>query len=230
MDHFETYTTTFPIRSRRLSSSTIPGATLHPAIYSTSSTILRDNLISFLSYVKTHDIPILPIAKPDIRSVLGQGASFLVNGAEIPETYRDPVSGTVYPQGKIVAFKRTVLSGGMHPIQDRIRVLFNEILTMQHPPLLAHPNIVKLHGIAFETENMGLGSPQHATPVLILEVAELGNLAEVLETARKEERPLNFEDKVSLCLDIAHGLEILHACGQFSLPELCCNLYILQFI
>ena len=214
MDHFETYTTTFPIRSRRPRSSTIPGATLHPAIYSTSSTILRDNLISFLSYVKTRDIPILPVTRPDVRSVLGQGASFLVNGAEMPETYTDPVSGTTYPQGKTVAFKRAVLSGDMHPIQDRIRVLFNEILTMQHPPLIAHPNIVKLYGVAFETENMGVGSLQNAIPVLILEVAELGNLAEVLETAKREERPLRFEDKVSLCLDIAHGLEILHACGS----------------
>ena len=100
MDHFETYKTTFPIRSRRLRSSAIPGATLHPAIYSTSSTILRDNFISFLSYVKTRDVPILPVTKPDVRSVLGQGASFLVNGAEIRETYTDPVSGTIFPEAR----------------------------------------------------------------------------------------------------------------------------------
>ena len=48
----------------------------------------------------------------------------------------------------------------------------------------------------------------------ILEGSELGNLSEVLETARKEERRLRFEDKVSLCLDIAHGLDTLHACGK----------------
>ncbi len=57
-------------------------------------------------------------------------------------------------------------------------------------------------------------------PVLIPECAELGNLAEVLETARKEDRPLEFGEKLSLCLDIAHGLEILHACGQQDLPLL----------
>ena len=113
----------------------------------------------------------------------------------------------------IVAFKRAVLGGDMHPIQDRIRALFNELVTMQHAPLLAHPNIVKLLGLAFETENTGLGTPQNAIPVLVLEVAELGNLAEVLEIARKEDRPLKFEDKMSMCLDVAHGLEILHACG-----------------
>lgn len=214
MDFYDTYTTTVPLLSRRQKSSTIPGATLHPAIHSTSATALRDNLISFLSYVKTHDIPILPVTKPDVRSVLGQGASFLVNGAELPETYVDPISRTTFPQGMIVAFKRAVLRGDMHPIQDRIRVLFNELITMQHEPLLTHPNIVKLFGVAFETENMELGSPQNdAIPVLVLEVAELGNLAEVLETAKKEERSLGFHDKMEMCLDTAHGLEILHACG-----------------
>lgn len=211
MDIFETYSTTFPIRSRR-HSSTIPGISLHSAIYSTSSTTLHDSLISFLSYIKTQNIPILPVTKPDIRTVLGQGASFLVNGAEIPRTYVDPVTGTVFPQGMIVAFKRSILNQDMSdPIADRIRVIYNELLTMHHPPLRAHPNIVKLLGVAFETE--GPSEAQNAMPVLVPECAELGNLAEVLETARKEDRPLKFEDKIALCIDIAHGLEILHACG-----------------
>ena len=99
----------------------------------------------------------------------------------------------------------------MHdPVADRIRVIFNELLTMHHPPLRAHPNIAKLLGIGFETE--GPSDAQNAMPVLIPECAELGNLAEVLETARKEGRPLDFDQKVSMVLDIAHGLEILHAC------------------
>lgn len=52
-----------------------------------------------------------------------------------------------------------------------------------------------------------------------MECAELGNLAEVLETARKEDRALSFDEKISLCIDIAHGLEILHACGQQNLSS-----------
>lgn len=159
MDIFETYSTTFPIRSirsnrSRRKSSVTPGiSTLLSAIYSTSSTLVPDSLISFVSYVKTQDIPILPVTKPHIRTVLGQGPSFLVNGCEVPRTYVDPVTGSVFPQGMVAAFKRARLNQEMSdPISDRIRTIFNELLKMHHPPLRAHPNIFKLHGVAFETE------------------------------------------------------------------------------
>jgi serine/threonine protein kinase len=170
-------------------------------------------LISFLSHVRTQNIPVLPISLPDVRSVLGQGVSFLVNGAEMPETYVDHTSGNVFPKGMIMAMKRSMMHETMKDIiGDRIKVIFNEVLTMCHPPLRAHPNIVKLLGVGIETEKHG--EVENAMPVLLVECAELGNLAEVLETARKEDRPLDFEEKLALCIDVAHGLEVLHACGQ----------------
>lgn len=213
MDIFGTTSTyTYSTTSFR-KSSVVPGISLHSAVHSTTQTNLQDDLISFLSYVRTKEIPIIPISCPEIRCVLGQGLSFFVNGAEIPETYIDPLSGVEFPKGMVVAMKRSVVHDGMTDIiGSRIKVLFNEILTMCHPPLLAHPNIVKPLGVCFEIEgpaNAGL-----AMPVLVVECAELGNLAEVLETARKEERPLVFEEKLALCVDVAHGLEVLHACGQ----------------
>lgn len=225
-DGRETYTTTFPWVSRKRS-SIVPGASQHPAVFSTSTTIHQDTLLSFASYVKTHNIPILPVTKPDIRSVLGQGASFLVNGAEVPEDYIDPATGALYPQGLVVALKRAVLGkASKDPVVDRIRVVFNELLTMQHPPLAAHPNIVNLLGVGFENEEPS--ETRIATPTLICECAELGNLAEVLETARKEERPLNFDQKISLCLDVAHGLEILHACDIVHGDVKCENVLIFE--
>lgn len=214
MDTFETYTTYLPLHSRQ-KSSIVAGATLHSAIYPTIETPVHDDLISFLSYAKSHEIPLLPVSKPDIRSGLGEGASFLVNGAEMPEKYHDHVSGVSIPRGTIVAFKRAKLNPDMEdPSADRIRAIFNEVITMRHPPLLAHPNIVQLLGIGFETE--GPSDAQNVMPVIVPECAELGNLAEVLEIARKEDRPLSFDVKLSLCLDVAYGLEILHACGQSS--------------
>ena len=110
-DTFQTYTTTFPFRTRR-KSSVVPGATRHSAIYSTSTTVLHDTLLSFLSYIKTYNIPILPVTKPDIRTVLGEGASFLVNGAEVPKNYVDPATGKLFPQGTMVALKRAKLLQG----------------------------------------------------------------------------------------------------------------------
>ncbi len=112
---FETYTTSFPFASRR-QSSIVPGATRHSAIYATSSTVFQPDLVSFLSFIKTKDIPLLPVTLPDVRSVLGQGASFLVNGAEVPTTYVDPISGAVYKQGMVVAMKRAILT---HDMEDR---------------------------------------------------------------------------------------------------------------
>lgn len=145
----------------------------------------------------------------------------------MPETYVDPVTKTEFTQGLIVAFKRAILNDDMHePVADRIRVIFNELLTMHHPPLRAHPNIAKLLGIGFETE--GPSDAQNAMPVLIPECAELGNLAEVLETARKEGRPLDFNQKVSLVLDIAHGLEILHSCDVVHGDIKCENVLIFE--
>ena len=211
MDYFETTAAIADLRLRD-KSSVIPGASLHSAVYPTTTTPIRNTLISFLSYIKTHGIPIVPVSMPDVRTTLGKGASFFVNGAEIPEDYEEPVTGAFIPRGKIVAIKRALLKDDMEdPMADRIKVVFNELITTNHPPLRAHPNIVDLLGVGFE-----IGGPKEslqATPMLVPEIANMGNLAEVLESAVQEQRPLSFEQKISLCMDILHGLEILHACG-----------------
>ena len=197
-------------------SPNIPGASHHSAIFSTSLTSFHQDLLSFLSYIKTRQIPIFSVALPDVRSVLGRGASFFVNGAELPETCVDEVTGDKYTKGSVVALKRAIVPPGTKSVEEglsrRVQILSNEVLTMRHPPLAAHPNIVQLLGIGFEVE--GHESDLNVIPVLVPECAELGNLAEVLETAKREGRPLDFDQKLAFCVDIAHGLEALHACGK----------------
>lgn len=207
-------------------SPSVPGASQHSAIFSSSLTFFDNDLLSFLSYIKTCQIPIFSVALPDVRSVLGRGASFFVNGAEMPETCVDDVSGEEFAKGSLVALKRAIVPPDVKSIQEglsrRIHLLSNEVLTMKHPPLAVHPNIVKLLGIGFEVE--GHESDQNVMPVLIPECAELGNLAEILETAKREGRPLKYHQKLAFCVDVAHGLEALHACGElFS----CLNLQLL---
>ena len=219
MDIFESYAHASPIHPESHTAwkaSAIPEAIVCSATQTALATTSYNDLIFFLSYIRTQNIPIIPVTKSDVRSVLGQGATFLVNSAELPETYVDPVSGRVFPQGMMVAMKRAKVNKNMEdPVAGRLRVIFDDLLILHHPPLSAHPNIVDILGISFDTE--GLIGNQNAVPVLIMECAELGNLAEVLETARKEGRPLNFDDKMSLCLDIAQGLEVLHSCGKIVL-------------
>lgn len=216
MDIFESYAHASPIHPESHAAWKASEAIVCSATQTALATTSYSDLISFLSYIRTQNIPIIPVTKSDVRSVLGQGATFLVNSAELPETYVDPVSGRVFPQGMMVAMKRAKVNKNMEdPVAGRLRVIFDDLLILHHPPLSAHPNIVDILGISFDTE--GLIGNQNAVPVLIMECAELGNLAEVLETARKEGRPLNFDDKMSLCIDIAHGLEVLHSCGKIVL-------------
>lgn len=199
----------------------IPGASQHSAIFSACPATFHDDLLSFLAYIKSRQIPIFSVALPDVRSVLGRGASFFVNGAAMPENCLDEVTGEIFAKDTIVALKRAVVPPDTKSVQDglsrRINLLYTEVLTMRHPPLMAHPNIVKLLGISFEVE--GHESDRSVIPILVPECAELGNLAEVLETAKREDRPLSFDQKLAFCLDVAHGLEALHACGTI---PVCC--------
>ena len=136
----------------------------------------------------------------------------------MPESFVDDVTGELVAKDTIVAFKQALAPRGSKDLEDRlarrINLMFHEVLIMRHAPLADHPNIVKLLGIAFEIE--GNEPDRYAMPVLVPECAELGNLADVLETARREDRPLTFDQKLAFCLDVAHGLEALHACGEYS--------------
>ena len=133
----ESYSTQFAMNSisSRRKSSSIPGATDQSAIFNTSKIVLHDTIVAFISYAKTFDIPILPVTKPDIRTVLGQGASFFVNGCVFPADYVDPVTGDMFLEGTLTAMKRARLRHWMkREIADRIGVIYNELLTMMHPP------------------------------------------------------------------------------------------------
>ena len=142
LDLQESYSTRFTMNSvsSRRKSSSIPGATEQCAIFSTSKIVLYDTITAFISYSKTCDIPIIPVTKPDIRTVLGQGASFLVNGCVFPADYVDPSTGNVIPEGTVVAMKRARFRNWMkRAIADRISVIYNELLTMMHPPSVFAP-------------------------------------------------------------------------------------------
>lgn len=83
----------------------------------------------------------------------------------------------------------------------RLRAVLLEIEILLHPPLRKHPNIPRLLGYSWDED-----APGYA-PLLVMDLAIFGDM----QTLFAKETLSESEEK-TLCLDIASGLEALHAC------------------
>lgn len=84
---------------------------------------------------------------------------------------------------------------------NRLRAVLLEIEILLHPPLRSHPNIPQLLGYSWD-EN----APGYA-PLLVMDLATFGNIPALFK-----DETLSDSEKKALCLDVACGLEALHAC------------------
>lgn len=137
--------------------------------------------------------------------ILGRGLSFevmLLNHSEIQdrrEKGRKPV---------IVYKKLRGLNDQLKSIEknELLRAALLEVRVLTHPPLQDHPNIIKLFDLTWEPD---LDLIDHAWPVIVLEYADHGSLADFQEACPE----ITFSLKRQLCLDVGNGLMALHACG-----------------
>jgi serine/threonine protein kinase len=81
-----------------------------------------------------------------------------------------------------------------------------ELRILTHDPITKHENIIKFHGIAWETDPLDL---QRKWPVLLMERATHGTLTDFLSVSG----PQSILMKYSVALDVVLGLKILHRCG-----------------
>jgi serine/threonine protein kinase len=134
---------------------------------------------------------------------IGQGATFNVKRVRIDKAFHEfglPV--------EVAACKRL----RRFPEPDsaersrQLATFIQELRTLCHKPLRDHENIVTLLGVGFEPNFVGHSDPW---PVLLLEYADYGSLAK-LQGAYLS---LRAQTKVDLALDVALGLQALHACG-----------------
>lgn len=159
----------------------------------------------------------------DSSLLLGHGASFVVTRQALPPgpawttertdmgswTLEKVVKAPERPQ--YVVYKsarvRFCLDGNPATPQDRraLQSVLTEFHVLLHPPLLQHPNIIDLLGLAWGSHH---AEPRHQLPVLVVEYGDLGTLADVQRGA-----PLSNEAKADLCLGIARGLQELHSHG-----------------
>ena len=90
--------------------------------------------------------------------------------------------------------------------QDRraLQSVLTEIHSLLHPPLLRHANIIDILGVAWGSNEADLS---HQLPVLVVEYADRGTLADV----QLNGDPLSDELKLQIALGIASGLQALHS-------------------
>jgi serine/threonine protein kinase len=157
----------------------------------------------------------------DQSAIVGNGASFSAFRKVIPSlpTWTETISldGLVITSStprqitpKYVVYKvaRVAFTDTGHPTAETrqaMKAAMMEMFALVHPPLLKHANIVDFLGLAWGSNYY---DPSHRLPVLVVEYADHGNLAE-LQGRENLDPPI----RSSLALDIGEGLKILHKCG-----------------
>ena len=135
-------------------------------------------------------------------SLLGHGNSFRVYVL----SEDDSVDGNAR-----YVFKRTIPPVRQQQDSDsffrsRAKALMLELRTLAHARIRQHENIVKLLGLAWETDQF---DRTRKWPVFIMERATRGTLVDLLQP----ESHYNLPTRLHLMLDITLGLEALHKCG-----------------
>lgn len=156
----------------------------------------------------------------DQSTFLGEGASFEVSCKKMPKS--DGIMHTTQSIGatfsmrqgqydeRMLVYKTARIAFtdlGEPLIKDRRAMdsVLMEIYALTHPPLYKHPNIVTLLALGWGTNPY---NASYRLPVIITEYADQGSLA-----ALQAREVLDSETKLSLCMDIAKGLQVLHRCG-----------------
>jgi serine/threonine protein kinase len=156
------------------------------------SSTLQDLVIT-LACSRLVDLSIKDRLWPSLGSHLGQGATF--------EVERREAKGR-----KLVAVKH-IQRGGTGSAQlsyngstrKRLDDVLLEVRVLCHLNTLRHENVVEL---------VGYGWDEGPLPFLVLELADLGSLDEFLQ-----ENTLSWSQKEFTLVQLASGLELLHACG-----------------
>jgi serine/threonine protein kinase len=158
----------------------------------------------------------------DQSTIIGNGASFSAFRKAIPSSPtwsetrsldgglsittfnpKDIVPSHVVYKVARVAF--TDIGQPTAETRQAMKAAMMEMFALVHPPLLKHSNIVNFLGLAWGSNYY---DSSHRLPVLVVEYADHGNLAQLQESETLEPRI-----RSSLALDVGEGIKILHRCG-----------------
>lgn len=138
-----------------------------------------------------------------IGRIIGVGAQFTV----FIDTTQD---GRVMKRVNRISLDADTKVSTDEQLRSYYRTLELEILSLCHPPLRDHRNIIDLIAWGYDYPTP---DPLMRLPVLIMEMA-LTSLSDFLQKDKTSEGArLSWEVKHQLCLDISDGLEVLHKHG-----------------
>ena len=158
----------------------------------------------------------------DSSRLLGSGASFTASLQRVPkgpERTEIPLqweglpvtqSTPAPPRPKFVVYKvariHFAADGTALPQYQRaLQSVLTEIHALTYPPLFQHPNIINFLRFAWGSNPY---SPLHRLPAVVVEYAQHGTLASVLERGLP-----HYDVRLSLCLDVSRGIAAVHRAG-----------------
>jgi serine/threonine protein kinase len=168
------------------------------------STFLRP--LPYTQISDLHTISVFEDGKPK------SGSTFTVRPLELDDDGK--LGDLEIPPGKTLVLKSVNVTaddlqqpcgkaGMSNETQDKLKHLCMEINALTHPPLAAHPNIIKLFGFT------QLSQTKIKIPSLILERAEYGTLEDFVSSPVFEREKDSHPNQI--CADIADGVSAIHS-------------------
>ena len=155
-------------------------------------------LLKIIAIATTLETNIFPLTWRPALETLGEGLTGNVS--------QSPLNANIS-----LAFKR--LNGFLdrdsnrsdtEPSLSPFDAMLSEILVLSSPSIYDHPNVVNLEGLCWEI----VKETEDVWPVMVFRKADSGNLPKFL--SRPEALGLDSEDLISLCGEVAKGLQALH--------------------
>jgi hypothetical protein len=195
------------------------------------STLFILRLVS-LNQIMT--FPLDPTSSWNLRGSLGWGSSFLVEEAQVSRSreiyipYRNTNllgqdglfhftdhTGLKWTYETPFAFKLP----NFGPARDNgvsavIRSLATELRILCHPPIQAHPNIVRLVGVAWvNDEDIDFYTAtdretERAWPIAVIEKADEGSVTALLSTRRYRNVQPTLLAKFKICIDVLRAISV----------------------
>jgi hypothetical protein len=153
----------------------------------------RYDFLTFLAVLQNLKIDILPVTWQPALDTVGKGAT-----AEIRQLFINLQMS--------FAFKRFRFRRGISYDESTFRALISEVSVLGHPSIRGNPNVIHLEGVCWDV------SPENerVRPVLVFEKTQYGDLDNFLKSDAG--RMTGFQDRMSLCADVAAAVTIMHAC------------------